>query len=419
MGKRSVRERIAATLAIAGCVLIAAAIGCSRPQPASTAAVVAPTEPFFDPMPEVPFDGKIRIASIFPAYGRYAISGEESHRGVRLAEEAATVIHGREVEVLYYRTGSEPLDVRYAAASASDAGALAIVGCNASSLSISIRKLAQTRGIPMVSNVSSVPGLTYDLETGKNYGFAFRVCHNDLVIGRFLAECARERLRADSAAVLYDVSRAYSTNLASTFTQEFLSETYADRPGEVRSYYYAPLETDFRRQLREIARFDPDVLFVPGSFTDASLITSQAEALGLRAILLGGDSWSNRLLFKRGAPKRAVYHADHWFSEGPFRELYEQRYDDEPNGARAALAHDALGVLLQVVENLGPLTDRNLSPEGIAHTRDRLRISLSRVVYEGATGTIAFDEYGEPPQHGVIVKIENGERSLFMDLEGR
>ena len=380
----------------------------------------------------------IRIASIFPAYGRFALSGIESHRGVEMAAEARRArgrVAGRELEILFYRTRSDRFDVLEAAIDAWESGALAIIGSNASTLSNALRDLVQTRGIPMVSNVSTVPDLTWNPETGRNHEYVFRVCHNDRTMGRFLAECARMDLGARRAAVLFDVSRRYSVHLADAFiqafedpsslggtgaTNDFTGATAAnDATSAVERHFYAPLETDFRRQLRAIDRFDPDVLFLPASFVDASLIATQAHDLGLRATLLGGDSWSNRLLFKRGGPSGAAYHADHWFKrkekESAFVALYEDRYGEEPNGARAALAYDALNVTLRALENLGPVSDRALT-ERIQHTRARLAGLLALVNLEGVTGPLTFDEHGDPPQAGVIIKIEDGERSLYKDF---
>jgi len=396
-------------------LLLAAVLGCGAERSPQIAA--SPRQPLVEREPEALREGAIRIASIFPAYGRFGISGEESHRGVRMAAERQRdlgPIHERPLEILYYRTGSDPLDVREAAERASDAGALAIVGCNASTLSEPIAELAQTRGIPMVSNVSTAPSLTWDPETGRNREFVFRVCHNDRAIGSFLAECAYADLGARRVAVLFDASRLYSRNLAETFIESFL-----ERPGTaVERHYYGQLEIDFRNPLRMIARFGPDVLFLPGSFADASLVAIQARELGLRTTLLGGDSWANRLLFSRGGPSRPAYHADHFFGGGPFRELYAERFGSEPNGGRAALAHDALGVILHAIGNLPRLTDRDLT-SSIAHTRGRLRLALGRAVYDGVTGPIAFDEHGDPAQRGVLVKVEDGERTLFKSLESR
>ena len=405
------RCRQAILLALAGCLLVA----CGG-EPTPTAAPTTVTAPVVDPLPEAPLEGALKIAAIFPVYGRFGISGEESHRGVRLAVEDWRERVGRpvrELQVLEYRTGGDPQDVREAARQASRAGALAIVGSNASRLSQSIAEFAQIHSIPMVSNVSTVLDLTMDPETGRNREFIFRVCHNDRVMGRFLAECARIDLKAKSAAVLYDVSRPYSVNLADTFDETFRE---SDSTRDVTRFYYGPLETDFRRQLRAIRELDPDVLFVPGSFIDASLIAEQAETIGLRATLLGGDSWSNKLLFKRKPPSRPVYHADHWFSGGPFRDLYVERYGTEPNGGRAALAYDAFSVIAHALSNLGNLTERNLT-SGVAHTRDRLRRAIALGLWEGVTGTITFDRFGDPPQKGVIVKLHKGARTLFKDLE--
>ena len=60
-----------------------------------------------------------------------------------------------------------------------------------------------------------------------------------------------------------------------------------------------------------------------------------------------------------------------------------------------------------------------MARDDIGHTRDRLRVAISHAVFEGVTGTIAFDEHGDPPQQGVIVKIDQGVRTLFKDLGDR
>jgi len=438
--------------ALVGAWLAASACGIETP-PKSDApsAVATPASISPSPRPVISFSSPatpqpplatrgerpIRIASIFPVYGRYAISGVESHRGVEMAADAyrqRARLDGRDLEILYYRTRSDRFDVLEAAIDAWEAGALAIIGCNASTLSNALRDLVQTRGIPMISNVSTVPDLTWNPETGRNHEYVFRVCHNDRAMGRFLAEFAREDLGARKAAVLFDVSRSYSVHLAEAFTLAFEAGASDGEAGTgadvgagddavddaiaspaVERHFYAPLETDFRRQLRAIDRYDPDVLFVPASFVDASLIATQAREMGLRATLLGGDSWSNRLLFKRGGPAGAAYHADHGFPEEDFVERYRQRYGEDPNGARAALAYDALDVALQAIENLGPVSDRALT-DRIQHTRARLADLLALVNHVGVTGTLTFDAHGDPPQAGVIVRIEDGERTLFKDF---
>src|SRR4051812_7266583 len=100
---------------------VVAGAGCRTPAPPQ-AAVPAAERPQVEPVlvspPDVRFDGAIRIASIFPTVGRYALSGQQSHNGARMAVadiNAAGGVHGRRVSLLEYRTGSYFVDGRHAA----------------------------------------------------------------------------------------------------------------------------------------------------------------------------------------------------------------------------------------------------------------------------------------------------------------
>ena len=159
-------------------------------------------------------------------------------------------------------------------------------------------------------------------------------------------------------------------------------------------FFYLPLETDFGDQLREVAAFRADVLFLPGSFADATLIAGQAERLGIRPTLLGGDAWSNRLLFKRGGPARTAYHADHCAPPAAFLERYRREFGAESDGCRAILAYDAVQAVAAALRALPPLSDADLT-DGLDRTRDRLRNALAAVSFEGMAGWIRFDEHGD------------------------
>jgi branched-chain amino acid transport system substrate-binding protein len=191
------------------------------------------------------------------------------------------------------------VDAREAAALAARAGAIAIVGANSSELSQAVAEEAEEYGILQISNVSTAADLTWDPQTGRDRPFVFRMCASDDVMGELLAGFAREELRAKRAAVLYEVGRTYSQRLARSFIGRFADDVAGH---VVAEFFYRALETDFRPQLRRIVEFHPDVVFLPGSFTDATLVAAQAETAGLRATLLGGDAWSSPLLFQKGGP---------------------------------------------------------------------------------------------------------------------
>jgi len=412
--KKSARSRVLGCLSVflAGCFAEPAARPADEP---------LPELPLIEEMPHASVPGSLRIASIFPTLGRYALSGRQSHNGVRLAVEVLNEtggIHGRPVELLEARTGSSFLDARYAVEELLVADdVLAIVGSNSSSLSLEIAPVAQSRGIVQISNVSTVP----DVTLGRD--FVFRVCHSDAVLGGLLAEFARYSLSAHRVAILHEAGRPYSANLATSFARNFLDflPGPTERPSEVRIFLYPEFETDFRRQLLEVQDYRPDVVVVPGSFSDATLVAMQAELMGLEATLLGGDSWSSRLLFARGGPGRTAFHTDHWHPDAPFLSddgrmfplIYRERFCEELNGARAPMAYDALLAVATALESLGPLEDTALEPgPEITVTRRRLRDALNVVDFVGVTGRVRFDENGDAVKGCAIIRVERGRDGL-------
>ncbi len=411
------RVLVAAALAVAG--LAAVVAGCRAPAPPRPASPArGRVEPTIVDSPDVRFEGGLHVASIFPTVGRFSLSGIQSRNGARLAVEdvnAAGGIHGRKLKLLEYGTGSYFVDARHAAGKAVDEGrALAIVGSNASSLSEAIAGIADTRGVVQVSNVSTVDDLTWDPATGRDRPYVFRVCPTDVVIGRNLAVFARDHLQARRVALLYEVSRSYSARLARGFANAFADPA---RGRVAAEFFYLPLETDFREQLREVEAFGADVLFLPGSFTDATLIAGQAERLGIRPTLLGGDAWSNRLLFKRGGPSRTAYHSDHCDPPAAFLERYRAAFGHESDGCRAVLAYDAVRAVTEALRAAGPLSDDDLGA-GLARTRDRVRAALARVSASGLAGRIAFDDHGDVRRGVAMIAVVPADGGYHHRLHG-
>ena len=352
-------------------------------------------------------DGTLDVAAVFPTIGRYAVSGQQSLRGARLAVEelnAAGGVHGRKLRLAEYRTGSYFVDARHAAELAAADGVLAIVGANSSELSRAIAEVAEAERLPQISNVSTAGDITWDPATGRDRPFVFRMCASDDVMGSLLAGFARDGLGARRAAVLYEVGRAYSQQLARSFIASFAS---AAAGREVAEFFYLALETDFRPQLRRVKEFAPDVVFLPGSFTDATLVAAQARSIGLEATLLGGDAWSSPLLFQRGAPPGAAFYVELCPRSPAFEARYGEPAAGEAPGCRAILAYDAVRVIASGLRTLGPLADAALEA-GRAETRRRLREAIARTDYRAATGRVRFDAHGDRVQGVALYAVEPG-----------
>ena len=183
---------------------------------------------------------------------------------------------------------------------------------------------------------------------------------------------ARDRLGARRVAILYEVGRSYSAQLARSFRRGF-DEPAAGRV--VAEFYYLALETDFRPQLRRIREFKPDVVFMPGSFPDATLAAVQARQVGLHATMLGGDAWSSPLLFQKGAPPGDAYYVELCSPAPEFDREYAAAIGSEPPGCRAVLAYDTVRVIAAGLRQLGALSAEDLGarlpPDAPAPARRR------------------------------------------------
>lgn len=362
-------------------------------------------------------DGALALAAVFPTIGRYAVSGLQSLRGAQLAVEElnrAGGVRGRRLRLVEYRTGSYFVDARQAATLAAQAGVLAIVGANASDLSLAVAEEAENEGILQVTNVSTASDLTWDPTSGRVRPFVFRMCASDDVIGELLASFARDRLGAKRVAILYEVGRSYSSHLARSFRRQFED---APEGRSVSEFFYLGLETDFRPQLRLIKELDPDVVFLPGSFPDATLVAAQARQIGLEATYLGGDAWSSPLLFQNGAPPGEAYYVELCAPAPSIERAVAEPQGSEPPGCRAVLAYDAVRTIAAGLDSLGRLEDRELDAD-LRHTRRRLRDAVARIEATGVTGRIRFDERGNRRQGVALYSVEDSPRGARALLHG-
>jgi branched-chain amino acid transport system substrate-binding protein len=398
MAQRASAVVLLLTLASPGCLRFGNG---ERPAPVAVERV----DPVVFPPSGIRAGGALPIAAVFPTIGRYAVSGLQSLRGASLAVEEVNReggVHGRPLRLAEYRTGSYFVDARHAASLAARDGALAIVGANSSELSSAVAEEAEADGILQISNVSTAADLTWDPQTGRDRAFVFRMCASDDVMGELLAGFARDQLGARRAAVLYEVGRTYSQRLARSFIGRFSDDVAGH---VVAEFFYLALETDFRPQLLRIREFRPDVLFLPGSFPDATLVAAQAAQAGLRVTLLGGDAWSSPFLFQRGGPPGEAYYVELCSPAPEFDRRYEKAEGQEPPGCRAVLAYDAVKVIAAGLRSLGRLPDEALAAS-LAGTRLRLRDAVSRNEVDGATGRIRFDAHGDRRQGVALYSVE-------------
>ncbi|MBN2490107.1 MAG: ABC transporter substrate-binding protein [Planctomycetes bacterium] len=398
-------------------VLLAA--GCDVGAPGPGAAEGSRASPEEAPAARPTPPGSVRLAAIFPTSGRYEASGRESFRGVRIAVEetnAAGGVAGRPLFLVEYPTRSDVESTGGAARRAVAEGALALIGSNSSLLSQAMAEVAEEAGVVMVSNVSTATELT----VGRP--FVFRTCYSNDELARLLVEFVWTHLGGRRPVVLQEVARLYSKDLGEAFARHFQDRIRSsdDPSAAIRVRHYVTMESDFTPHLDEIRLFRADVIFLPSSFDDATLVAMHMKAMGLEVTLVGGDSWASKKLFNRGDPGRPAYHTDHWSPDpaSPFCAAYQARHGMTPECGRAALAYDAVQAVAAALRGLaGAWPEADPVGEGLAAVRRELRDRLATVRTQGASSLIGFDRHGNGQRPCYVFEVYRGNRTLAATLE--
>lgn len=341
---------------------------------------------------------EILIGHFASTSGSEATFGISTDNGIKMAVEeinAAGGINGKMVRLLTY---DDKGDAREAGTTVTRLvnkdRVVAVIGEVASSLSLAAAPICQEAGIPMVSPSSTNPKVT---QVGD---MIFRVCFIDPFQGSVCAKFAREHagLEAKTAAILYDQSQAYSDGLQLEFDKAFVK-----LGGKIVSKQtFQKGDQDFSAQLTAIRGSKPDVIFVPGYYSDVGNIALQARKLGIETPLLGGDGWDSTKLGEiAGKSIDGSFYSNHYSHEDPsprvqdFIKKYDAKYKGIPDGL-AALGYDAARILFEAMKTAPSLKGADLAA-ALAKTKD----------FDGVTGKISIDKDRNAVKPAVILEMKD------------
>jgi len=329
--------------------------------------------------------------------GNTAHFGQDTDRAVRLAVEEVNAnggVLGKPVKVTTLDDRGDSAEAANAVTRLLDVEHVnALIGEVQSSLSLAGGRVAQRRGIPMVSPSSTNPKVT---QVGD---FVFRVCFIDPFQGKVMAVFAKNTLKFENVAILKDVKSDYSIGLAEAFKSAFT----AAGGKIVLEQSYSAGDTDFSAQITAVKATPAQALYVPGYYSEVGAIARTAQRLGVKIPLLGGDGWDAPELFKIGGDALdGSYFSNHFAPEGAtpkgkqFMAAFQKKYGVEPTGL-GLLGYDAAAVLFDAVKRAGTTAP--------AAVRDALAQTKN---FEGVSGTITIDKDRNAEKSAAILKIEGG-----------
>jgi branched-chain amino acid transport system substrate-binding protein len=343
--------------------------------------------------------------------GSEATFGKSTDNGVQMAIEEANAkggVLGKQVRVQLEDDGGKPDQaITTVQKLISSDNVLAVLGEVASSNSLAAAPICQNAKVPMVSPSSTNPKVT---QVGN---YIFRTCFIDPFQGTVCARFAKDRLKAKSAGVLTDLKSDYSQGLAQYFKEEFRKNG-----GKIKEISYSKGDKDFRAQLTSLQDFNPDVIFIPGYYTDVGNIAVQARSLGMKQPLLGGDGWDSPKLAEIGKDAiQGAYFSTHYSPQSAdprvqsFVRDYKQKYGGETPDALAAVAYDAAKILLDAIQRSG-------ATEPTAESRAKLRDALASTKnFPGVTGDITINANRDAVKPAVILQVKGKEYSYVTTVK--
>ena len=335
--------------------------------------------------------------------GSESTFGVSTHKGILMALDEVNKtggVNGKKIQLKSYDDQGQAAEaVTIITKLITRDKVMLLLGEVASSRSIAAGAIAQQYKIPMVSPSSTYPKVT---QVGD---YIFRVCFIDPFQGSVMARFAINNLKLKKAAVLRDIKADYSVGLANYFVEE-----YKKMGGEiVADVSYSSGDVDFKSQLTLIKGKNPDVLFVPGYYTEVGLVARQTRELGVKAVLMGGDGWDSEKLTEIGSDAIiGGYFSNHYSHEDKspvvqnFVAQFKAKYGEVPSGL-AAQGYDAAMVAVDAIKR-----SSELSPKAI---RDSLAQTKN---CQGVTGMITINEERNAVKPAVVLKVAGPQKFSYV-----
>ena len=345
-----------------------------------------------------------KIGGIGPTTGGAATYGIAVKNGAQLAVDeinAAGGVNGAKLELNFQDDEHDAEKSVNAYNSLKDWGMQLLLGTVTSTPCIAVQAEANVDNMFLLTP----SGSAVDCIAGDN---AFRVCFSDPNQGLASAKYIGENKIASKIAVIYDSSDVYSSGIYEKFAQEAANQGLEIVAAEA---FTADSNKDFSVQLQKAKESGAELVFLPIYYSEASLILTQADAMGYAPTFFGCDGLDGLL---------AVENFDTTLAEDvmlltPFAadaedELtktfvgaYEKAYNEIPNQF-AADGYDGIYAIKAALEKSGVTADKNASD-----ICDALKTAMTQITLDGVTGVgMTWSADGEPNKEPKAVKIENG-----------
>ncbi|GAA2641894.1 branched-chain amino acid ABC transporter substrate-binding protein [Streptomyces vastus] len=288
---------------------------------------------------------------------------------------------------------------------------LGAIGPLNSSVAESMQKVFDDAKLVQVSPANTGPTLTQgpDWQTGKKerpYKSYFRTSTTDAVQGPYAAQYVFNEAKKKNVFVIDD-KKTYGAGLAGTFTDEFKK-----LGGKIAGTEHIDPETkDFSAVATKVKNSGADVVYYGGEYPQAGPLSKQIKAAGAKIPLVGGDgiysaefiklagaSSTGDLATSVGAPVEELPSAKEFvanYKAAGYKEAYE---------AYGGYSYDATWAVIEAVKKVVEDNDGKLPDDA----RAKVTEAMQNVSFDGVTGKVSFDEFGDATNKQLTVYSVEG-----------
>ncbi len=358
----------------------------------------------------------VKIGVIAPLSGDLTATGTGIRNSVELAIRQANEknkVPGWRVELAAEDDAAKPdVGAQAAAKLASDSAVVGVVGTYNSSVALQVAPVLGRANVVQISPANTNDTLTrgenFKTSPTRPYKNYFRTATLDSLQGGFAADYASKDLNMKNVAIIHD-KKAYGQGLAESFRAQF------EKNGGkvVATETINPGDKDFSAVLSKIKPLNPDLIFYGGEYPEGSLISNQAKGpQAMKAPIMGGDGIVDATYGKTaGAAANGDYGTsvgappDRLDSAKQFLADYQAAGFRDPYSAYGALAYDAANA---IISTLATALDGATAVDD--SVRRKVVEAVGKVNFGGASGTVAFDSFGDTVTKTLTMyKVEGGE----------
>jgi branched-chain amino acid transport system substrate-binding protein len=291
---------------------------------------------------------------------------------------------------------------------AGDDTVVGVVGNLNSSVSQSTQPVLSAATIAQISPANTGPTLTMGADFLANpkrpYPGFFRTCTTDIVQGSVAASYIYGKGFTKIATI--NDKKTYGQGLVASVTEAFKKDGGTIVDAETIN----PDDKDFSAVISKVKGSNPQLLYYGGEYPQAGPLGQQMRAAGLNVPLMGGDgifdpayiqlagkTSNGDLATSVGSPPETLPSAKQFISD------YAAAGFKDPYGAYGAQSFDAANAIIN-----GLKTSLAGASDGKSARQPTID-AIQKVSFDGATGPVAFNEFGDTTNKVITVyKVVDG-----------